>query len=347
MPNYKEKYCTRKSRDVEQLKCLAQYRVPKCTFFQDQYNYIYRGKYNSKEWTESEKEAFCSKPNNDEYYRFELITKDIEYTLSNAKKITMKTTQFQFNTSNFGAIQIHNFFNKTQSSELYKNFMRYQITPRRDTFKILVNKYKKQWKSYFELKFDKLSTYASIKRIHVNGYRSWNICAGKKDKTFQSSMTNEDLFTNKINGFYGYSKHLETTRDILHVSVKHGIIGEKEINTFYGDNFSKLCNNTITYNAGSSMHVHKDISLPQKKDGFDLQLIAIGTLEVIDFEYTKGNKLLSFSGTAKMLMNPMNINQRPGDLTIIHPPATTKWWHFVPCLQALSSTTMQWRKWLG
>ena len=226
--------------------------------------------------------------------------------------------------------------------------MECQITPRINEFKMVYSQYGDKWKSHFELKFDKLSTHASIKRMHINGFRSWDVCVGPKAKTYKSSMTNQDLFTNKTKGFYGYSQHLEVTKDILHVSAKHGIIGEKEIDIFYGDNFSKLSNNSITYHQGSAMHIHQDVSLPHKKDGFDLRLIAIGTIEVHDLPEGQGNKLLSFSGTSKMLINHnMNVNQRPGDLTILYPPATTDWWHFVPCLQAHRATTIQWRKWLG
>ena len=344
-PKFKSTYTTDNPTRSGNIKCVAEYSEPGCIFFKDPYGYYYRGKeYN--QWTADEKEAYFFKPSKKEYYTFKQHTKDLIYNLSKSKKRSITTTYYTFPGNIVGAIQLKQFFNKTNIS-VYQRFTEFQINERWRKFKILQSQKKQLWKDYFDLVYSPLSTAISTKRIQIMGGRGWVVGAGAKKETHASSLTNERLFTVENKNFYGWQQHVETTMDILHVAAKHGIISEKEIDTFYGPNLCLLCNNSITYTGGSCMHIHQDLSEPEKNDGFDLRLIAIGTFDIQDFNNKPGNKFLSFSGTIKMIKNNMNIKQETGDLTLVFPPASTKWWHFVPCLQARRATTIQWRRWLG
>ena len=220
----------------------------------------------------------------------------------------------------------------------YQNIIKSKINPRILKYKSLYSTYKADWRNYYYRVFDPTTMHISRQRTQIHCHKRWIVEPGKKNALYKSNMTNKQLFMDDKINWNGWKHNEEITYDILHVAAKHNFIGEKEIKLFYGNNLSKLCINTCTWKGGSSMHLHKDVSNRDKRIGFDRKLIAIGTIEVIN-----GSKILSFSGHARMMMNRMNVNQRPGDLTIMSYPATESWWHFVPPVQADRATNIQWR----
>ena len=343
--HYRKIYGTDHPTRIGKIECVAEYPSPKCIFFKDPYGYYYKAK-DYKQWTIDEKDAYYNKPSKDQYYTFKQTTMDLKYHLSNSQKREITTTYYRFPGNEVGVIQLKGFFNNTNIG-VYQQFIKHQVNPRWNDFKLYQTQSQDLWRDYFNTVYCPLSTAISNKRIQIMGGRGWVVGPGKKKQTHKSSLSNEQLFTKQDSNYYGWNIHVNTTMDILHAAARLGIIGEREIDTFYGDNLCLLCNNSITYTGGACMHIHRDISVPHKNDGFDLRLIAIGTFDVQDTDTKKGNKLLSFSGTTKMMRHRMNVKQETGDLTLIFPPATTKWWHLVPCVQARRATTIQWRRWLG
>eukprot|EP01084_Bolivina_argentea_P142052 249574_1 len=326
------------NRKSEFVQFVNEYPTLNTFYFRDdnlnEYQLFQHDKY-CNPWTESETDAYLTKPTANSFYTLRPDIQTRRFTLGRygcrSRDITYGTWTAEGD--KFDVITLYDVLPK-----VYRKGIVDRVYTQWDYYD-QVNQCKPIWNLKFDPMGNGYSASVSKCRTTCNGLRGWPTKKGVKEKTFSSDYSVRDLFSSDSE----FVQHCNFTDDLLDIMISLQIPNVQR--TFFSkgkDKYGSLQFSGLGYHHGAGLFPHWDIA------EFD-KVVATGCAGIDPLPNEMfGESVLGWSAhTRTAAYSNMTIRRFPGDIIIFFGDAAANKKHFVPPVFVQRCCHVQWRRWLG